>query len=62
MNKYAVLAMAALVTAGSAFAEDDAAVKVETEVGVFSHYVFRGADVRRAGCRNYVSQSGLPDI
>jgi uncharacterized protein (TIGR02001 family) len=45
MKKYAVLAMAALaVTAGSAFAEGEA-FQVETEVGVLSHYVWRGVVV-----------------
>lgn len=43
MNKYSVLAMATLaISAGSAFAEESA-FKVDTNIGAFSHYVFRGA-------------------
>ena len=42
MKKCAALAIAALaVTAGSAFAEEEA-FQVDTEVGVLSHYVWRG--------------------
>jgi uncharacterized protein (TIGR02001 family) len=42
MNKCAALVIAALaVTAGSAFAEEKA-IQVDTEIGVLSHYVWRG--------------------